>query len=160
MLEASALRVGNKFKSSFGNIETVLSIIDNTDKGKIKVCADCPDNVPHFKSEQHRLMYSHLILCEENGNQYKPCEIEGEPLTEEWLVSLGFNKHLSYWIETSEGKQLSVAWNDVGVWYAFFRNINKGKADDLVCLRSDLKFVHELQNLFFFISGKELIIKK
>lgn len=150
MLRASELRVGNKFKSCFGNVQTVLSIIDNTDKGRIKVCADCPDDVPHFKSEQHRLMYSHLILCEENGNQYKPCEIEGEPLTEEWLVRFGWFK---------EG--------NIGVYYHKDFNYQIFASPDnkyflLVATNKniELKYVHKLQNLIFANTDKEMILIK
>lgn len=163
MLNASALRVGNKFKSCFGQVQTVLSIIDNTRNGEIKVCADCPDNVPHFKSEQHRLMYSHLILCEENGNQYKPCEIEGEPLTEEWLLKFGFeycyfpapdsdgvyrekeNVNKEYFKHHKLSEEIS--------YYLPYNHFNYHIGS------INIKYVHQLQNLFFSITGEELILK-
>ena len=67
MIKASELRIGNKFEC-MGMIQTVFEILDNTDRGKIKQAG-----------------YEHLILCEENGNQYKPIEIQGIQLTEAWL---------------------------------------------------------------------------
>lgn len=147
MIRAQELRIGNKFKSIFGNTETVLSIIDNTDKGKIKVCADCSDDVPHYKSENHREAYSHLILCYENGNQYKPCEISGEPLTEEWLLNMGFEKDAnSHW----EGSFLSPEFSGSRI------RLLKNK-DGFVHLTSykqiELPCVHSLQNLFYVLSG-------
>lgn len=36
MIKGKELRRGNKFVSLFGNTETVLSILDNTNNGKIK----------------------------------------------------------------------------------------------------------------------------
>jgi len=165
MLKASSLRVGNKFKSCFGQVQTVLSIIDNTRKGEIKVCADCPDDVPHFKSENHRDMYSHLILCEENGNQYKPFEIEGEPLTEEWLIRFRFHKD-NYGIkcktkdDTYTSKSKAELWTkrckQKGVW-VYDISIGEGFGETTpVCF---IKYVHELQNLYFAITGKELILE-
>jgi hypothetical protein len=154
MLAAAELRVGNKFKSCFGNVQTVLSIIDNTDGGKIKVCADCPDNVPHYKSEKHRLMYSHLILCEENGNQYKPCEIEGEPLTEEWLISFGFIKE----------KNKNIAWDYTDIKTGWF-TISERDGFYKFCNIRDLigkqfHYVHQLQNLYFCLTGNDLSYNK
>ena len=159
MLEASALRVGNKFKSCFGQVQTVLSIIDNTKNGKIKVCADCPDDVPHFKNENHRLMYSHLILCEENGNQYKPFEIEGEPLTEEWLKKFSFYEGAEhYYINASNNQvrplKILIRISESGFYISLW-----DESEEIVIFEGKKYYVSQLQNLYFAHKGEELILK-
>lgn len=155
MLPASELRIGNKIKSIFGNVETVSSIIDNTNRGKIKVCADCPDNIPHFKSEQHRLMYSHLILVEENGNQYKPCEIEGEPITKEWLDNPknGFINIFGSW-EKLDNRDFMLERTFSMSKHVGFNAVTITTGEKFVPV---FKYIHELQNFYFAKTKKELL---
>lgn len=91
-------------------------------------------------------------------------DIEPIPITEEWLTTLGFKKQLSYHILISGemfkegGKTLEVAWNDVNKWYVGFRNFTEdiGEVDDYVFLMNDMAYIHQLQNLFFALTNKEL----
>ncbi len=153
MLKAIELRVGNKFKSCFGQVQTVLSIIDNTDKGRIKVLPpeEYKEGKIGFASEHHKAQYSHLILCEENGNQYKPFEIEGEPITEEWLDRFGWVKDGDYynygdWTILLKG---SLPEHD-GL---FYNRKNDAK------LFPKMKYVHKLQNFILDNTEKEMILK-
>lgn len=86
-------------------------------------------------------------------------DIQPIPLTEEWLLKLGFeekgdNKEESYFL--LYGFHLENRAND-----KFSLNINK---EDFGCWWIDqylkeLKYVHQLQNIFFCITGEELTIK-
>jgi len=143
MIKASELRIGNKFLSSFGNIETVCSIIENTNKGKIKVWHDAPANVAHFVSENHREMYSHLILCWENGNQYKPFEIKGIRLTEEKIIKYGFS-----FLKRKSGTQ--------GVYTNGKMNLCISNNSNVYRANILLPYVHTLQNLYFALTTQEL----
>lgn len=72
-------------------------------------------------------------------------------LTEEWLVEFGFdeNRCILLGIDTSF-HLLQITPNlDVNVY-----DVN----DNFVCLKS-IKYVHELQNLYFALTGNELKIK-
>jgi hypothetical protein len=80
-------------------------------------------------------------------------DLEGIPLTEEWLLRLGFkcfpwgwvvdvNGNYKVLIKFQEKPNLS-AWLEVGNGH-----------------RADFTFVHELQNLFFALTGEELTIRK
>jgi hypothetical protein len=81
------------------------------------------------------------------GNDYSV--IEGIPLTEEWLIKLGFLKN-----------------NDPDNLYFIIPNmividVNSGfeyRSGQYVPLQ--IKFVHKLQNLFFELRGEELTIKQ
>jgi hypothetical protein len=85
---------------------------------------------------------------------FQDVEIEylsGIPLTEEWLLRFGFSKFLNqYTLITSVHKK-------------DFKNIpfivlyldNKFEYDDLR-FRTNLKYVNQLQNLYFALTGEEL----
>jgi hypothetical protein len=78
------------------------------------------------------------------------CDIEPIPLTEEWLLKLGFKriKKGIGWDKLSDGKLILV---EVPT--------NKG---NIVAFNYDadkynyLKYVHQLQNLYFALTGVEL----
>lgn len=77
------------------------------------------------------------------------------PLTEEWLSKLEFERD-------QEGafvldKYLIDGDNDSG--YGMFKILNTNK---LIydCLVSNLNYVHQLQNIYFALTGEELTIKK
>ena len=59
-------------------------------------------------------------------------------------------------------KLLTISHNEIDKWYASFRDMNgfDRLKDDLVILRDDLRYVHELQSLYYYLSGKELTLKK
>lgn len=98
--------------------------------------------------------------------QSKGMEIEPMPLTEGLLlIRLGFKKTIGFYIEIDDDKSLELGFNNdnsTNQYYVYFRNKNKGGVDDLVLIRKDLKYVHELQNLYYSITGKEFeaLIKK
>ena len=71
------------------------------------------------------------------------------PLTEEWLLKLGFKKEWpTYGIKITEDLTLAIS---PGNGYVFV-NIN----DDVV---RSIQFVHQLQNIYFALTGQELEIK-
>jgi hypothetical protein len=157
MILAKELMEGNKFLSIFGNIETVASIIENTNKGKIT----------SYISEQHRLMYSHLIVPWENGNQYKPCEIDPVPLTPEILEKCGFEKHKpSYasgvigWYKSeyisSEDEHFVEHGKEDGMWEYFIALFAFGNDG---CVSVSMKYLHQLQNLYYALTQTELEVK-
>ena len=78
------------------------------------------------------------------------------PLTEEWLLKFGFNninskeygiKCGSCWMSLSNPKDMG-EWQDCYCWiFDRFKFI-------------ELKYVHQLQNLYFALTGNELTIEK
>lgn len=140
MIKTEELRIGNKF-NGMGMIQTVFEIIDNSDKGKIE-----------YVSEFQKEGYKYLITCVENGNQYKPIEINPIPLTEKILIKSGF-KRLGkdgnfYYGELNEFMEREI--------YLFLAN------DGIICYKDykhPIKSVHQLQNLYRALTNKELIIK-
>jgi hypothetical protein len=88
-----------------------------------------------------------------NGRQdlyYQTKHIKPIPLTEGWLVRFGFFKHNNAYVlekpkENSINFQFSI-WND------FTYNSSE--------FPIELKHVHELQNLYWVLCGKELTLKQ
>ncbi len=141
MILAQHLRIGNKFHGIAG-VQTVFSIEDNTSRGTCE-----------YRDEKHKLMYSHLILCEENGNQYKPCEIDGILLTNQLLKSYGFIDRDYFRIITSHIKiRLGTeAGESSALWF--------WTGNEWACI-CRLKYLHELQNKFFSLTDTELLLEK
>jgi hypothetical protein len=64
------------------------------------------------------------------------------PLTEEWLLKFGFIKHVS--------QSIWYTLNKVDVWFFDGKYVND--------IDVEIKYVHELQNLYFALTKKELTI--
>lgn len=126
--------------------QTVFEIIDNTDRNSIE-----------FESVNHRAMYCKIITCEENSNQYKPFEIEGIPLDSSWLERAGFDKNRRKEISTIDDIQIelitpgsSIDFIEVYLRWDYVRHY----------LTNKVQYVHQLQNLYFALTGKELEFRK
>jgi hypothetical protein len=76
--------------------------------------------------------------------------IEPIPLTEDWLLRFGFDKKIvdaeQNFYQVNEMVDI-----DDKVYWKFYRN-NEGL--------SKLQYVHQLQNLYFALTGEELTIKE
>jgi hypothetical protein len=88
-------------------------------------------------------IYNDEILCNFQGNEgdvweFNPKDLDGIPLSYEWLANFGFKK---------EG--MHQLWKSVNFWVqetqvGFFYN------------GIEIKYVHQLQNLYHALTGKEL----
>jgi hypothetical protein len=94
-------------------------------------------------------------MAEFSINDVPAMHFEGIPLTEEWLLKFGFGKHHS---------KIEKDWFTLG---DFILGQYDGKLIPSVYGESGLEgygegiqFVHQLQNLYFALTGKELELKK
>lgn len=74
--------------------------------------------------------------------------LKGIELTEEWLLKFGYEKGKIYYTEKTFGV------------ISFYKNDD----DELMCevydfTYRDIKYLHQLQNLYYFLHGEELKIK-
>jgi hypothetical protein len=86
------------------------------------------------------------------GWDKSPIDIEFEPipLTEEWLIKFGFTEeYRSKMHSTFYTENLSYYF-----WYENKRQYASFKGTDIVC-----QYVHQLQNLYFALTGEELTLK-
>jgi len=94
--------------------------------------------------------------------------IQPIPLTEEWLVNLGFvsdnhKHHETFFIDISTDERPEIktsidihVMNNYGVAYI---TDNEMDIDINTCFMRKIKYVHQLQNLYFALTGKELTLK-
>lgn len=143
-VKSTDLRVGNKVKQSFATL-TVVSV-----------------------------MRERLICTDFNTTH--PCTyefVDPVPLTEEWLTKLGFEKGELNWFkksytafgEVEDFEERMALTHDVEV--AVNTDSKKGciinktdKDQQGSSLKYNIQFVHQLQNLFFALTGEELIISE
>jgi len=111
-MKANELRIGN--------------YLNFFDKAFVKIVSIRKDNTYYIESKKEHTTYYHVI------DAYEPI-----PLTEEWLLKFGFEKHLNIFI------------NKQG-WCIYFEN------GILRWQSVILEHVHQLQNLYFALTGEEL----
>lgn len=102
-----------------------------------------------------------VLLIEEAGLMVKNeeeefwCEIDqfdGIPLTEEWLLRMGFEKTEKEWYFLNVCNDWTyLYWNKEGI---FELSVNKHSV-----IFQNITSVHQLQNLYFALTGEELEIK-
>jgi hypothetical protein len=94
----------------------------------------------------HELIYS--MAC---GNDK---EISGIPLTEEWLLKFGFTRGFrdEFEIKNKDSYFQSLRKSNDGYVHCW-----SGNFDDIES--SEIQHVHQLQNLYFALTGEELIVK-
>jgi hypothetical protein len=86
------------------------------------------------------------------------CQVKPIPLTEEWLWRFGFANNINGFpeIDLDEKRGLSITFKKTVdthiVWFAEKDIIEYTEI-------TTLKYVHQLQNLYFALTGKELEIK-
>ena len=130
-MEANELRIGNFVQYIQGNkiITTTVSCLCET-----------------FAELKH---YNDDVI---HSSSIDYCMIVPTPLTEEWILKFGFSlmPESEYTFNTyeKEGFQL---WNKKG---DFSENLYLSNRDSI-----EVKSIHQLQNLFFALKGKELTLK-
>lgn len=91
------------------------------------------------------------------------CPFTAIPITKEWLLKFGFNEN--YGEYDKEGINLDCEYTDKGEWITFLQagNIKPIESNNEYTCRyypkSDIKYVHELQNLYFALTKEELELK-
>lgn len=93
------------------------------------------------------------------GKIFEHTPLHGEsllpiPLTEEWLLKFGFTEAMfDYTIHTGEFFKGSVGI----LWVAGNNNVWQLKYE-MRCTQTVIKYVHQLQNLYFALTGEELTL--
>lgn len=129
-MKISELRIGNYIHTKGGELCTIFQLCSEDEKIKDKI---------------------NYI----NIDEFKPI-----PIDLEWLEEFGFE----YWGKTEWLEDRFVLHNVIdgtGNFEIFKNDDGKFTANsdfDLVCW-ADLKYVHQLQNIYFSINGKELKLK-
>lgn len=143
-MTAYELRIGNlvtdEFYDSFHTIIIVESINDNG----INLEIEDDGNYPEIARKWIEPYY--------NFDFIKPI-----PLTEEWLVKFGFKKdEIGVFVNICYKQNLSIGLNLVGDKYCIvYLTGSFGMVQP-----KHIKSVHQLQNLYFALTGEELTLKE
>jgi len=89
------------------------------------------------------------LSSDESGSDDIDCsedEIFGIPLIEEWLLKFRFKK-LGYGYDFWESSVYNIGYIN-GLWYVYYKS-------DTLC---NIQYVHQLQNLYFALTQKELTL--
>lgn len=81
-----------------------------------------------------------------------PEELQGIPLTEELLEKMGFYRNKLWWRKQDKGYAVDVS---VGLAYVQIEKWSDGRIHSR-CTCHGVRFVHELQNLFWNITKQQL----
>jgi hypothetical protein len=140
-MKANELRIGNLVWDNYSG-EMIVSGISKPNGLKETLTLKKQDGLPEGS-----------YLCE---------SIEPIPLTEEWLLKFGFHKRKAcgnYWFEKSINKLLFLT-NDINPvkGNAFSTKVDHVFVHDFNW-QTKIKYVHQLQNLYFALAGEELILK-
>lgn len=93
--------------------------------------------------------------------------LTGIPITEEWLLKLGFTYQNDFdcvcWSVTSPNLRLQINQADYSedkgkTWSHEFIFNYWNNLDDSKIMQTELKYIHQLQNLYFALTGEELMI--
>jgi hypothetical protein len=146
MLQSNELRIGNYF---------------NPIAGQIKLRTDVIFEVVEIRSfDVAAVNAGDAPACVENWPEFKYSEIAGIPLTPEILECAGFEKddtHIGrphYFHPGTMLFELATKWPS-----GRFRAIRKAGNFDGVIIGERIDYLHQLQNLYFAMTGEELGIK-
>jgi len=78
--------------------------------------------------------------------------VEPIPLTEEWLLKFGFDGKGRVFSKGDYGF-------DLGITPFFLQKLDSIELQKTIWVRTEVKHVHQLQNLYFSLTGEELKIK-
>lgn len=134
-MTAQELRIGN-----------YINALDDYDQAIASQVMALSDGVADIDEHGNRVLFYTL-----NG-EYAPeqCSIEGINITEEWIKRLGFE----------EDSIIEKRFNKDDYQVYFFKD------DDYIYLRqvgstiAKIKYIHQLQNLYFALTGNELTLNQ
>ena len=95
-----------------------------------------------------RRFFSSAAIEKEDGDFNVTPYYRGIPLTSDWLIRFGFFKYNNAWV-LSTPKSNSIEF-EFSIWQDLSYNTGE--------IKPELKYVHQLQNFFFSLMGKELVL--
>lgn len=103
-------------------------------------------NYVNWNDEGYRDVSTGVFSCWEQQELHKI--LKPMPLTKEWLVKFGFSGHIKFELGLIV-IYLSSERNRFGLWHG----------DSVKMFNVPVEYVHQLQNLYFALTGNELKIK-
>lgn len=119
------------------------------------------DRIPYFGKHIHAVHsacvdFVKLELGDEAIQKVEIFAVKPIPLTEEWLLKFGFQ----YGFGKTERLYLPIISIDYFLWGSKSDNFTSCTFIINRVNKIKINYVHQLQNLYFILTGKELIIKR
>lgn len=151
-MKASELRVGNFLFDSVEDIGVIqVTEIKNMVDNRIGNMSICYYGVNGG--------YSTTSLEENsNNNEIDDYMIQPIPLTEEWLLKFGFKEYKDFGHKTGCFDYINFGFSYL-IDTKKIRIMHKGNNMSHI-LQNEVHYVHQLQNLYFALTGEELKIKE
>lgn len=134
-MKASELRIGNRYINDCGDESLVFEILDDS----------------YYKEK--------VIVGESTQNHSFISDCKPIPLNEDWLLDFGF-QYFKY--NCSDAYKLKVGEEHLEFVYCekYLNGIELRTNGSLEETDLGIKYVHQLQNLYFALTGEELTIKE
>lgn len=134
-MKVSELRIGNYVKTCTPGMEIM---------------------IPHLETQvQGITLFGELMFCyspiDSNGFNMPAHHVTGIPITEEWLLKFGFENVKGVLIKTFGIIDLQIS----DTMYTYFNVMYK--PEETYLFEPRIKYVHQLQNLYYALTGEELI---
>jgi hypothetical protein len=129
-MEAKNLRLGNLILNKNGEVERVRTLYNKSINGYDGNAGIQPDDEDDFNPI---------------------------PITKEWLLKLGFELDHEYGVAEKEEEKFYIITNSAS---GYFLGEYMPAEDHFIARFQSIKYVHQLQNLFFALTGKELELKE
>lgn len=139
-MEARELRIGNLVNTKSGILE-----IESISSEGVNL---------HTYTDTHYGVQSSGSYFENSLDEIDPI-----PITKEWLIKFGFT-HNGYGEFNLNDLNFDCEYTDAGEWVVFLDQTKEGdKYVSRVYIKQGVRFVHQLQNLYFALTGEELEVK-
>jgi hypothetical protein len=156
-MKSSEFRIGNlvEYNLSSGAFD------DDTELNPLKIITIGAEDCFH----------NYVRLSDGFNNSYDFDEIKPIHLTDEWMIKFGFiaedkrpsKDHGQYFSKPIYDYKYSFAYahfrNDWGFYHSYTDAPNEEDNNKYDLISCDIKYVHQLQNLYFALTGEELEIK-
>lgn len=112
-----------------------------------------------------QILIDKIDLCHENKEWWD--DLQPIPLTDEWLVRFGFKRKnvSSVFSDGSIAAHYDIDGFYVSVNFVFYGDELSieidyccGEGNDSIVIRDGIKYVHQLQNLYYCLTGSELVL--
>ena len=120
-------------------------------------------NLVNYEQKTHRIIGINQTECESiwvnskthlDVYTHKYSQTEPIPITEEWLLKFGFTEYADYYIYLHDFQNQSIIVKFFAGSWVFYQ----GFLNDFNEL-TGVKYIHQLQNLYFALTGQQLEIK-
>lgn len=141
-MKANELRIGNL-------------VINPQDKKVWSVIALIPPGI----GELNKLRFGAFFLRNDGGEQIESSDVESIPLNEEWLLKFGFKEfdvpiHRMWRLRISRNGEINVSKHAHGF------ELELSTKNGYNFCHPQVDYVHQLQNLYFALTGQELKMNK